>query len=234
MFGIVNKISSTPKLIISSLNYNELIKELNNEIKLSNQTNLSVKRLSEKVRGIDLQKGSEIIYIAEGAKVEEILSELEMEDGSDAKLLVTDSYYNNKLPKDESLSACFGDIIKVVSEDKSETRLYVLMEDDSKKSLCTQIKTKNHNSVIKEIDNLNRIIKILEPVEGLMATDLVEMIASEDGSNQIYDVQGLEPIFDDALITKDNNLDLITEKEEFIVISENRHNVARYKIEFIV
>lgn len=232
MFAIINRMS-TPEAVTNALNYEELLQNLEEELRLSSETNLSVKRLSENVRGIDLQRGAEVIYIAAGATCEEILEELELEDGSEAKLLVTDSYYGNKLPKDSSLEACFGDIIKVISEDKSEVKTYVIMEDDSDKSVSTQIAVKGVNSVIKEIDNLHRVIRMAEPAEGLMATDLAAMITSEDGSNQLYDVQGIEPIFDDALITKDNNLDLVTEMEEFVVISENRHNVARYRIEFV-
>ena len=232
MFGIMNNMI-TPKTITNSLNYEEILRNLENEIKSSSETNLTVVRLSDNVRGIDLQNGAEIIFIKAGATGAEILEELEMEDGSDAKLSLTDSYYNNKLPKDGNTIACFGDVIKVISEDKSESKSYVIMEDNSNKSISTQIEAKDMNSVIKEIDNINKIIKLVEPVEGLMASDLVEMIVSKDGSNQVYDVQGIEPIFDDALITKDNKLDLVTEEEKLVVISENRLNTMRYTLEFV-
>ncbi|MDO5707566.1 MAG: hypothetical protein Q4P31_02900 [Andreesenia angusta] len=232
MFRMMNNMI-TPKTLTNSLNYEELLRSLENEIKSSSETNLTLVRLNENVRGIDLQNGAEIIFIKAGATGAEILEELELEDGSDAKFSLNDSYYNNKLPKDENAIACFGDIIKVISEDSSESKSYVIMEDNSGKSISTQIEAKEMNSIIKEIDNINKVIKLVEPVNGLMASDLIEMIVAKDGSNQVYDVQGIEPIFDDALITKDNKLDLVTEEEKFVVISENRYNTTRYTLEFV-
>lgn len=231
MFGIINSMNS-PEMLTNAFTYDELIQKIETEFQLSNITRVSVKRgMSDIVRGVDFQKGAEIIYVSEGVTGEELLEALEIEDGSEATFKLTDSYYGNKLVKENQYEVFFGDQLKVMSEDKSEATIYVLMEDSSSKSTCTDIAVKEFSKFVKEIDNLNRVITVVEPVEGLVASELLAELTSTDGSHQIYDVQGIEPVFDDALITKANNFDLATEAEELVVISENKHNVAKFRIE---
>ena len=233
MFGIINKMIS-PEVMTNALSYEDLLNNLNSEIKLSNTIRLTIKRgMTDLVKGIDFQRGAEIIYIADGITGEELLEALEVEDGSDAKYKIADSYYNNRLTKDLEYKLCFGDQLKVISEDGSETSEYVIMEENSSKSTCTDIKVNEFNRIVKSVDNINRVITVVEPIEGLVCSDLIQVLASKDESIQTYDVQGIEPVFDDALITKHNNFDLVTESEELVVISENKHNIARFKIEFV-